>query len=269
MAWPKNSAGLLPFLAALLAALTAAPATAQPAPAQSTRQEAVEPHMGTLVRILFDAPDATPARAAFQRIAALDHALSDYNPSSDLNRLCQTQSATLTADLARILPQALALARETRGAYDPTLAALTRHMPAPPSLHGYQRVKLTGRRIALNGVCFDLGGIAKGYAAQEALHTLRRQGIQRALVALSGDICVSGKGWRISAQGRTITLDNACLSTSGNDAQPGHIFDPRTARRITREGQVTVISPNGPRADALATAHHVTSPAGTWIDERR
>jgi len=263
MAWPKNSAGLPPFLAALLAALVAN-AAAQPA-----RQEAVEPHMGTLVRILFDAPDASPARAAFQRIAAINRALSDYNPQSDLNRLCQAQSATLTADLARILPQALALARETRGAYDPTLAALTRHMPAPPTLHGYHRVKLTGRRIALNGVCFDLGGIAKGYAAQEALHTLRQQGIKRALVALSGDICVSGKGWKLAAQGRTITLANACLSTSGNDAQPGHIFDPRTGRPVLREGQVTVISPSGPRADALATAHHVTSPAGTWIDERR
>ncbi|MBN8732967.1 MAG: FAD:protein FMN transferase [Acidobacteria bacterium] len=259
MAWPKSSAALL-----LLAAL--APASA---PAQPTRQEAVEPHMGTLVRIVFDANDATPARAAFARIAAINRALSDYDPASDLNQLCQSQSATLTGDLARILPQALALARETRGAYDPTLAALTRHMLAPPSLHGHQRVTLRGRRITLNGVCFDLGGIAKGYAAQEALRTLRQQGIKRALVALSGDICVSGKGWRVASQGRTITLDNACISTSGNDAQPGHIFDPRTAQRVTREGQVTVISPSGPRADALATAHHVTSPAGAWIDERR
>lgn len=254
MGWPKSSAALLLWAAA--------------AAAQVTRQEAVEPHMGTLVRIVFDAGDATPARAAFDRIAAINRALSDYDPESDLNRLCRAQSGTLSGDLARILPQALALARETQGAFDPTLASLTRHIPAPPSSYGYRRVTLRGRRIALHGVCFDLGGIAKGYAAQEALKALRARGIRRALVAMSGDICVSGKGWKVGAQGRTVTLDNACISTSGNESQPGHIFDARTGERVMREGAVTVISRDGARADALATAHYVMSPAGTWVDER-
>jgi thiamine biosynthesis lipoprotein len=237
--------------------------------ASPQRHEAVELHMGTLVRIVFYADDASPARAAFQRIAEIDRALSDYKPDSDLNRLCRAQTGELTGDLAAILPTALAIARETNGAFDPTLASLTRHMPSPPSLHGYQRVTLTGNRIALNGTCFDLGGIAKGYAAQEALRTLASQGVTRALVAVSGDICASGGEWKVGAQGRTIALTNACISTSGNESQPGHIFDPRTAQRVPRTGEVTVLSPSGPRADALATAHHVVSPPGTWIDQRQ
>ncbi|MCC7237736.1 MAG: FAD:protein FMN transferase [Bryobacterales bacterium] len=233
------------------------------------RQEAVEPHMGTLVRLVFHARDATPARAAFDRIAALDRALSDYSPDSSLNHLCRAQSATLTGDLAAIIPQALSIARETKGAYDPTLAALTRHMPHPPALHGYRNVTLNGLDITLNGVCFDLGGIAKGYAAREAVRALAAQGVRRAMAAVSGDICVSGGPWRVSAQGRVVQLRDACISTSGNEAQPGHIFDPRTGERVRREGQVTAIARDGARADALATAYFVTSPGGGWFDERQ
>jgi thiamine biosynthesis lipoprotein len=233
------------------------------------RHEAVEPHMGTLVRIVFYADDASPVRAAFARIAEIDRALSDYKADSDLNRLCAAQSGELTGDLAALIPTALAIARETNGAFDPTLASLTRHMSSSPGQYGWQRVTLDANRIALNGVCFDLGGIAKGYAAQEALRALAAQGVTRAMVAVSGDICASGGEWKVGAQARTVVLTNACISTSGNESQPGHIFDPRTGQRSLRSGQVTVLSPSGPRADALATAHHVISPPGTWIDERK
>ena len=255
MAWSRTSSAVL---------LIAFAAGAQP-----PRQEAAEPHMGTLVRLVFYAADAAPARAAFDRIAAIDRALSDYQPSSHLNQLCRAQGGELSGDLAAVIPLALGMARETGGAFDPTLAALTRHMPHPPRHYGWQRVALDGRRISLNGVCFDLGGIAKGYAAREAIRVLSQQGVTGAMAAVSGDICVSGGEWKIGAQGRVVTLTDACISTSGNESQPGHIFDPRTGKRSQRAGEVTVISRDGARADALATAHYVMSPPGTWIDERR
>ena len=48
----------------------------------------------------------------------------------------------------------------------------------------------------------DLGGIAKGFAADEALAVLGAHGITRALVAAGGDIVVSGppldrEGWSV------------------------------------------------------------------------
>ena len=59
--------------------------------------EAVEPHMGTLVRIKLFAADTAQAREAFQaafaRIAQLDAILSDYQPESELNRLCRAQAS--------------------------------------------------------------------------------------------------------------------------------------------------------------------------------
>ena len=57
---------------------------------RAERFEAVEPHMGTLVRITIYSKDASPIRAAFDRIAELDEKLSDYKQDSELNRLCRT-----------------------------------------------------------------------------------------------------------------------------------------------------------------------------------
>src|SRR5690606_39534041 len=45
-------------------------------------------------------------------------------------------------------------------------------------------------RLARPGMRLDLGGVAKGYAADEALAVLREHGIERALVELGGDIVV-------------------------------------------------------------------------------
>ena len=63
-------------------------------PAELHRYEAVEPHMGTLVRVTVYTPDEQTAkaafRAAFDRIRDLDDILSDYKPDSELNRITKT-----------------------------------------------------------------------------------------------------------------------------------------------------------------------------------
>jgi thiamine biosynthesis lipoprotein len=231
------------------------------------RQEAVEPHMGTLVRIVWEG-DAGAARAGFARIAELEAKLSDSRAESEINRACREPGFQLSGDVAALLRVALAVAGETDGAFDPTLAAVTRHGPEPPAEWGWRKVRIEGRRVWTNGTCFDLGGIAKGFAAQEALQAMAARGVRRAMVAIGGDICVGEGTWRIGAQGRAFTLADACISTSGNDSQPGHVFDPRSGRREWRGGSVTVVSRDGARADALATAHFLLSPAGTVVDER-
>src|SRR6266550_670647 len=95
--------------------------------------EAVEPHMGTLVGIKLYAAGAEQAsagfRAAFDRIAQLDGALSDYQPDSELNRICRTtagQPVTVSADLFRVLAASQNLAAESQGAFDVTLGPVIR-----------------------------------------------------------------------------------------------------------------------------------------------
>src|SRR5438045_765301 len=80
------------------------------------------------------------------------------------------------------------------------------------------------------GMRLDLGGIAKGYAADEGLAVLKKAGVTRALVAAGGDIAVSGPppnadGWKIAiaplkeddaSEGPTLLLHDAAVSTSGD-----------------------------------------------------
>src|SRR5205085_56331 len=56
------------------------------------------------------------------------------------------------------------------------------------------------------GVRLDLGGIAKGFAAQRALESMREAGLPRSLVSLAGDIAAGDPppgqpGWRVALEG--------------------------------------------------------------------
>jgi thiamine biosynthesis lipoprotein len=269
-------------------------ASACGAPA-AERFEAVEPHMGTLVRIqLYAADEARAAaafRAAFARIEELDAALSDYRPDSELNRLCRAPAGTAVgvgADLITVLEASQKLAKETGGAFDVTLGPLThlwrearamRRVPeaaavrAASARSGYRKLHLDMERRTATldepDMQLDVGGIAKGYAADEALRVLARLGIRRALVAMSGDLAIGdappGKaGWTVAAgePARVLVLSNAAVSTSGDTEQHldaggvrySHIVDPATGMGLTHATVVTIVARRGIDADGLATA---------------
>jgi thiamine biosynthesis lipoprotein len=259
------------------------------------RFEAVEPHMGTLVRIQLYAADEAQAaaafRAAFARIGELDAALSDYRPESELNRLCRARAGAavaIGADLFTVLEASQKLAEETGGAFDVTLGPLThlwrearaqRRVPEASAVReaaarsGYRKLRLdAARRTATldqSGMQLDVGGIAKGYAADEALAVLARLGTPSALVAMSGDLAIGeappGKrGWTVAAgePARILELSNAAVSTSGDTEQYldaggvrySHIIDPATGMGLTHAPVVTIVARRGIDADALATA---------------
>ena len=119
----------------------------------------------------------------------------------------------------------------------------------------------------------DLGGIAKGYAADQALAVLRSHGLPRALVAASGDIAVGDpppgkRNWRVAVgkldatngePARILYLNNAAVSTSGDAEQfveiggrrYSHIVDPRTGVGLTERLQVTVIGRQATDTDSF------------------
>ncbi|MFN7923396.1 MAG: FAD:protein FMN transferase [Bryobacteraceae bacterium] len=261
-----------------------------------SRFEAVEPHMGTLFRVTVYAESPEQARngfqAAFARARELDERMSDYREDSELNRLCRAAGGQASTDLAAILRQATEIARESGGAFDVTAgpvvrlwraARRARRVPGADEIESARRlvdwrsvrVDRTGRVRLRPGMQLDLGGIAKGYAADQMLLALERAGIARALVAASGDLAASGgppgtRGWRIGIEGldETMALVHAAISTSGDDEQGfdaegvrySHIVDPRTGMALRNSRKVTVIARRGWRADALATALSVSGP---------
>jgi thiamine biosynthesis lipoprotein len=247
--------------------------------------------MGTLVTITLYADSDDQAQrgfiAAFRRIHALDGILSDYKPESELSRVCET-NGPVSPELITVLAHAQRLAAETDGAFDITVGPLTRlwrqaraqkrfptNEAIAEALHrsGYRKLQL-GRdvRCLVPGMRLDAGGIAKGYAADEALAVLRRMGISSALVAVSGDIAIGDpppgqSGWRVRLGDEMRTLSNVGVSTSGDEFQfveidgvrYSHIIDPRTGMPLQNSRNVSVIAPSAMEADALATAKSVSA----------
>lgn len=292
---------------AFFALCSCAPFAANP-PAIS-RYEFTEPQMGLPFRMVLYAESKAQADAAsakaFARIKQLNDILSDYDPDSELSKLSRTsgsgESVRLSKDLWTVLKRAQELAGRSRGAFDVTVgpevnlwrkARRERKMPDETKLSaaraavGYKKLQLDSRnhtaKLLVPNMRLDLGGIAKGYAVDEALKVLRQNKIQSALVSGGGDLAVSDsppgkKGWRIeiapldtpdASPKKFVLLRNAALATSGDVFQHleiggkrySHIVDPRTGIGLTDHGLVTIIAKNCATADSLATAASVLGP---------
>lgn len=262
--------------------------------------------MGTEFRIVLYAPDSaqavSAANAAFARVDELNDRLSDYLPDSELNRLSRTAGldslVPVSDDLWRVLTASADIARQTGGAFDPTVGRLTRLwrramrrnvLPTPSEIDsalrtvGYAALHFDpeSQRVQLGtpGMRLDLGGIAKGYAADEALAVLSRHGYPSAMVDAGGDVALGSPppgtaGWRIAVPStdttgvpvtEVILATHAALATSGDtyrfmtvdSVRYSHILDPATGLGLTHHRIVTVAAPSGMLADALASAFSV------------
>jgi thiamine biosynthesis lipoprotein len=296
-----------PTLASLIALLLTAFCCRADEPTV-TRHAFTQPHMGTQFKIIVYAADedaATKAvEAAYERIAALDRTMSDYRSTSELMRLCKKAGGDpvkVSNELFFVLVKAQEVSRLSDGAFDVTVgpvvrlwrkARKTKKLPDPDELKkalalvGYQKMKLDGKahtvQLTKAGMQLDLGGIAKGYAADEALKVLEKHGITRALVAAGGDIAVSdappdAKGWTIgiaplldpdSKPTRYLLLKNAAVSTSGDAEQSveidgkrySHIVDPKTGIGLLGRMSVTVVARRGIDSDSLTKVVAVLGP---------
>jgi thiamine biosynthesis lipoprotein len=196
--------------------------------------------------------------------------------------------------LFTVLSRGQWLAEQTDGAFDVTLGSLThlwrenrraRQLPSSERLadalsrSGFRKMHLDSSthtvRFDVPGMQLDVGANAKGYAADEALAVLVKQGITSALVAASGDLAFSDappneEGWTIAidALRRPMLLENAAVSTSGsteqyfvaNGVRYSHILDPKTGLGLTTDLTTTVIARRGIDADGMATAINVLGP---------
>jgi thiamine biosynthesis lipoprotein len=285
----------LPTLAVALLSLITAGTSLHAEPPLS-RFSFNERHMGTRFEIIVYARDEAAARkasrAAFARIAALDSIMSDYRPASELMRLCAKAGGPpvkVSDDLFFVLSTAQLVSQRSEGAFDVTVGPVVRlwrvarrahKLPDPAKLAaaralvGYKNVlidkKAQSVQLLKRGMQLDLGGIAKGYSADEALAVLKKHGITRALVAAGGDIALSDpppgkKGWTIAIAplenkkpADHLLLANAAVSTSGDAEQYveidgkrySHIVDPRTGIGLVGRMSATVVAPRGILADS-------------------
>lgn len=235
------------------------------------------------------------AEDAFEHVSKLTGLFSDYEPNSELNRLNAAkpnEPFQASHELVEIIARSLEISQLTDGAFDITCGHLSRlwrsmktrkQLPPPERLAAakaamdWRAVKVDAQAGTITlmkpGMLLDLGGIAKGYAADAVLKRLReRHHIPRALVIAGGDIAIGdpppGKeGWEIkmrsSAEAETtVILKNAAVSTSGDmyqaitlgDTRYAHIISPSTGLGLTQTVSCSVIAADATTSDALATA---------------
>jgi thiamine biosynthesis lipoprotein len=243
--------------------------------------------MGTDVELILDTDEMSLAAAVIAaargEIARLEGMLSRFRPDSALSLLNRHGSVVAPRELAELVRLALALREETEGLFDPTLhdalvaagydrtfdeiAALGGDSPSstPPGGGDIAFDPVTGVMRLEPGASLDLGGIAKGYAAERAADLLGVAG--PCVVNLGGEVVVRGGPWPIGieTQDEPIVLEIAygAVATSGRDRRRWvrdgrdrhHVIDPATGDCADTDLlRATVVAGDGARADALATA---------------
>ena len=257
--------------------------------------------MDTVVSIdIVGDPGPTVERGAIDRafgwFSAVESACTRFDPTSELMRLCATIGSPVRVSpiLFEVVRFALAVARLTDGAFDPTVGGLmeargfnrsyrTGLRTASAMAEGQQptyrdvEVDETAHAITLHRpLVVDLGAVAKGFAIDLAARELAGTGGYA--IDAGGDISVRGRRgdgspWRVGVRHPAqpdalwciLQPEDAAICTSGGyarriDALEHHLLDPRTGRSPRDLVSTTVVAPSAMLADALSTAAFVLGP---------
>ena len=271
---------------------------------RSIRHEAV---MGTIVTIEVLRQDAGGAIGrAFEWFREIERRCTRFDPDSELMRL--VREVGVAVEVSEILFEAIQfaveVARETDGAFDPTVGAAM-------ETRGFDRNYLTGqvvhtaaqsandvtyRDLQLNAtrktvtlrrpLVIDLGAVAKGLAVDAAARELKP--LEDFAIDAGGDLYLGGcnaegEPWSVGIRHprrptdvvERVRVSDAAVCTSGDyerrsrSEEHGHIIDPRGKDDVRRVASATVIAPTAMLADALATASFVLGPIeGVGLLER-
>lgn len=288
----------------LTAVLTVALTLSLTACGGRTRQEMGETRtvytMDTVMNLTAYGENASAALdAAEETLRTLDAKLDRHDETSTVSAL-NRDGTVEDAELAQLTDIAQTIGALSGGAFDPTVAPVmdawdfTGDAPRVPSdeelsallAHvGLEKLSVDGNTIALSdGAQLDLGGIAKGYAADLLRAQLEKEGVTSATLDLGGDVFVMGRktdgsDWRIAVKDPAdtesylgvVSAADKFIVTSGvyeryfeeNGVRYHHILDPKTGCPA-ESGlvSVTVLCENGAWADALSTACFVLGPDG-------
>lgn len=268
----------------------------------SSSEETVFFAMDTVISMKATGKNSKEAlQKAQDEIKYLEDTLSKTISTSDISLLNQKKEASsdLSEDTVYLLSLAKEISEQSGGAFDPTLGNLTdlwdfhREDPIVPtedqissalSRSGYSDLVIAENSISLqNGIQLDLGGIAKGYAAQKATEVLKEREISSAVLSLGGNVCVigtnEGKPWKVgiadpentSSSLGYLEVSDTSIVTSGSyqryfekdGISYHHLLDPKTGYPVDNGlKSVTVVYPDSAVADGLSTAFFVLGTDG-------
>ncbi|BCU76370.1 FAD:protein FMN transferase [Luteolibacter sp. LG18] len=262
--------------------------------------------MGTRFAITTHGPDEVKAKEAaadaFAKAEEINAVASDYIADSEVLSLSKAppgQATVASPLLFDLLVKARHAADLTEGRFDPTIGPLTKlwretrrrgQLPDADTLAkaraacDWHALKLDpatrGVTLEKPGMRLDLGGIAKGYAADAMFTLLRDRGFPRTCVAAGGDLRLGDPppgetGWKVGIRSLEkdklsdeIPLANCGVSTSGDLQQfveisgvrYSHIIDPATGLGMTRHLAVTIVAKDTTTSDSLDNAACLAEP---------
>lgn len=281
-------------LVALLAGCAGFPMQSEPVVVKRVQMQ-----MGTLVSITAVAGNEAVAQAAatagFAEIRRLEELLSTWISTSELSQVnasAGVKPVHVSTETMAVVQRAVQVAEMTDGGFNiaigPAVDAWSvtdgQRIPTESELNTLRplvdlqaaHVNLREQTIFLEkaGMRIDVGGIGKGYAADQAIEALRRAGAIAGVVALSGDIKTFGRlpGGKMFSVGiqhprkdgsvlAWIDLQDEAISTAGDyerffereGVRYHHILDPRTLQPARSCQSVTVVAHEGIWADGLDT----------------
>ena len=290
------------------------------APRRGLRRDMIAsfPALGTTatVAVTGDRAALAAARAAVERgLDAIDRACSRFRADSELTRLNSAQGRPVAVGslLLEAVQVAVAAARTTGGIVDPTIGRTLRLAGYDSTFKvvagrdgqafqarfvptvGWETIVIDAERAAITvpaGVELDLGATAKALAADRAAHTACAAAGCGVLVALGGDIAVSGEpprgGWAVGiaddhaappeAIHTTVAVESGGLATSSTTVRRWrsgerdlhHLIDPRSGRpAVTPWRTVTVAAASCVDANVASTAALVLgADAVSWLERQ-
>jgi len=255
--------------------------------------------MDTYVTIYAIGPKEQASRAvdlALNRMQDIDEKFSALNADSPIYAFNHAGIPITDEEVLQVVGHAIETGKATGGAFDITVASLldlwgfygdSPRLPDPQEIEGmlaftgHQHLLLRNGRLekAMPEIRIDLGGIAKGYSAQQASKVLLEAGISSALIDAGGDVYALGKKgrkyWRVGLRGPKeeellgfLEVEDLAVMGSGdyerffmaNGVRYHHIIDPRTGYPAQGLSGATLIHPDPVIADAWCTALFVLGP---------
>jgi thiamine biosynthesis lipoprotein len=233
---------------------------------------------------------------AFNEIQRIDKLLSIYDSESPVSKINSSGDSLINVDeeIFGLMQKCGSFWQLSSGSFDISIGSVIstwgfgKANPAIPNNDeiiralensGWEYVSFPDKNKLKkhDGVKFDFGAVAAGYAADKAIEVIAKSGITNALVNTGGEIRGIGDDWTIGIQhprigGRILEklkLHGKAVATSGdyeqyfeeNGRRYHHIINPKDGFPAPDCQSVTVIADNNLTADALATGIFVLGPA--------
>ena len=265
------------------------------------------PVMGTMLTVTAWSTDSARAlqavKAGRAAISRIDSLMSSYRDASDVTLIARNAGSAVhvSPETIHVLLLARRYWKMSQGKFDPTIGPLTElwagalargtlpargDLDAATGLVGFSRVIIDSAastvELPMKGMRIDLGGIAKGYALDQARAAMRDYA-EAGIVDIGGNVLVFGRSpepngkWTVGIVNPrdrdgivgTVLIDSGAVATSGdsenfsivNGRRYSHIIDPFTGLPAQGVVSATAIGPRGEWSDGMSATLFLLGPA--------